>query len=96
MIMTKMYLNRIALLLKIERRYMIKKIAIEPDDYRKIKEWDTLRKNNINETVYELRKSSETYFIAFDIADKDSHDYSVLTKFRVKNGNYIYEGFEII
>lgn len=75
---------------------MVKKIAIEENDLRKIEQWDDIRADKVADTLEELNKSDSTYVVAFDIADKDSFDNSVMMKFRFINGNYIYEGCEII
>ena len=75
---------------------MIKKIAIEENDWRKIDKWENERSIKVGNMLDTLDKSDSKYFISFDIASKDSVDSSVMMKFRFVDGNYIYEGFEVI
>lgn len=76
---------------------MIKKLMIEKSDRNKIKKWDAERIYKVDKTIDFLKRDrEETYVLGFDIADENSKDHSVMVKFRVVDGRYIYESYEMI
>lgn len=75
---------------------MVKKLIIEKDDEPKMLEWEEDRIVCFREKYNALNEGEEAYIIAVDIADKDSVDFSVMSYFKLVNGEYIFERSEKI
>jgi len=81
-----------------ERRFiMLKKLLIETNDLKTIiYDWSDERANNLENMLKKFETNKDQYLIGLDIASKDSKDYSVLTKVKIVDGKYFYEGYEIV
>lgn len=76
---------------------MIKKIMLDKSDLAKMAQWEQSKARKVDDMLSKLRLDKEqTYVLGFDVASENSKDYSVMVKFRLVNGRYIYEGYEIL
>jgi hypothetical protein len=79
------------------RKIMIKKIILDKSDLAKMVQWEQSKARKVDDMLSKLGLDKEqTYVLGFDVASENSKDYSVMVKFRLVNGRYIYEGYEII
>lgn len=76
---------------------MIKKICIDVDDRKKMFDWNLTKFRNVTDKIGSLALDEENeYVIGMDIAAEDSSDHSVMMRFIVVNGEYVYDGVEEI
>lgn len=75
---------------------MVKKLIIEKDDEPKMLEWEENRLAGFREKYNALNEGEEVYVVAVDIAGKDSVDFSVMSYFKLVNGEYVFERSEKI
>ena len=77
---------------------MLKKLLVDASDLKTIiNDWTDERANNLENKIKELENDKEqTYLVGLDLASESSKDYSVMIKFRIVDGRYIYEGFELV
>jgi hypothetical protein len=79
------------------RKIMIKKIMLDKSDLAKMAQWEQSKARKVDDMLSKLGLDKEqTYVLGFDVASENSKDYSVMVKFRLVNGRYIYEGYEIL
>jgi hypothetical protein len=73
---------------------MVKKLIIEKDDETKMLKWDKERIKDFRDKYNTIHVNGVEYIISLDIAAEDSVDSSVMCKFKLVDGKYVFDGVD--
>jgi hypothetical protein len=73
---------------------MVKKLIIEKDDEPKMLAWGEERLKSFRDKYNTIHVDGVEYVISLDIAAEDSVDNSVMCKFKLVDGKYVFDGVD--